>query len=390
MAELRGYIRFNALTDNAEDFLNALHGGDLSVFGAEVKNGIVSGEIHWYELEKLKNIAENNSASLQIASRKGFIYKLLPYRKRGGIAVGIVLAAAMIFYLSNIVMKIEVYGSDSMSDKEIISILNDNGIKIGTFIPSIDFYDCEKRALASTDRLRKIYIHNVGCRIIADVSDMTSKPEMIADDVPCNIVSTRDAQIVGIKNVYMGMLVPMLYDGVKKGELLISGTVDGKLDRDYYVHAMGEIIGRYNESADFFQPYSEDIRSYGDSFTRKSFYAFGLRIPLFINRNIKTEYDYSEKISYAEFLGLTLPCGIIRAEYKPYSVNSQNYSSDDALKMISDKINNYEKNFYDGENIKILNRDVTVTETENGLYAEAVYTIEGNIGTEKEIFAKKR
>ena len=39
----------------------------------------------------------------------------------------------------------------------------------------------------------------------------------------------------------MGMLVPMLYDGVKKGDLLISGIVTRADGKEIFIHADGYV-----------------------------------------------------------------------------------------------------------------------------------------------------
>lgn len=387
MAELRGYLRFKVICAAPERFINKLHESTIPITKLRLHKNIVYGDIHWYDQSKLLGLAEKEHAQVEIIRRHGAAIKILRYKRRFGLAAGLILSAVMLFYLSNIVLKIEVYGSETMSERELIGIMNDHGIYTGRFIPSINLRRAEEDILADADKLEWFSLRASGCRIVAEACDITEKPEMIATNVPCNIISAKDAQIIDV-NVRMGMLVPMLYDGVRKGELLISGTVDGKLDRDYYVHAMGEIVGRYDERVSFFQPYEEEIRSYSDEFTRKSLYFFGLRVPLYIKRNIEYEYDYSETVNFAELLDMRLPVGIIISEYKPYRAEIMTCDKTQAEFLVNDKIDRYEKNFLDGENVKIVGREIALTETENGLYASVTYTLEGNIGVEKEIFAK--
>lgn len=184
------------------------------------------------------------------------------------------------------------------------------------------------------------------------------------------------------------MLVPMLYDGVKKGDLLISGTVDGKLDHDYYVHAMGEIIGRYDEKVAFTQKYCESVREYGESFERKSLYLFGLKIPLYLNKKVDFTYDYSEYLELSEVFGLEIPVGILHSEYKTYEVRENVYSTEEVKSMLEEKAARYEKNFYDGEDIVIVDKKTSLNETEEGITAEITYTLEGDIGVPQLIMAK--
>ena len=76
---------------------------------------------------------------------------------------------------------------------------------------------------------------------------------MQSKNTPCNIVASRDAQIKNVR-LYSGMLVPMVGDGVKKGDIIVSGVVDTKYGRSFYVHSIGEITGIYTEKMTFSKP----------------------------------------------------------------------------------------------------------------------------------------
>lgn len=386
--DMQGYASFRMIATDENQMLNRLRNSGFSVHNIHMEKGVICGEVHWYSLDELRELAAKNSAQLEIVRKRGLIFTALKYKKRLGLAVGALLSIALIYFFSNTVLRIEVYGNENISDKQIISVLKDYGITVGKYIPSLDLRRCEKRILTALDDFSWIGIRASGCRILVQVSERTEIPEMNAVSVPRNIISAKDAQIVDIKNVRMGMLVPMLYDGVKKGDLLISGTVDGKLDHDYYVHAMGEIIGRYDEKVAFTQKYCESVREYGESFERKSLYLFGLKIPLYLNKKVDSAYDYSEYLEFAEAFGLELPVGILHSEYKTYEVRENVYSPEEVKAILEEKSARYEKNFYDGEDIVIVDKKTTLYETEEGITAEITYTLEGDIGVPQLIMAK--
>lgn len=386
--KILGYVSFKIFAADISDIVNKLRNSGFAVHELRTDGKYVYGEISWCDYGELKALVSGNSAQLETEEKHGLVFWLMKYKKRFGIALGTVIAAAMIFYLSNTVLTIEVCGNESMSDAEIISVMNDYGISIGKFIPSIDLRRCERRIITAFDGFSWIGIRSSGCRILVEVSERTEKPEMVPTASPCNIIAAKDAQIVEIKNVYMGMLVPMLYDGVKKGDLLVSGTVNGKLDHDYYVHAMGEIIGRYDEKITFFQPYNDTVTEYSDSFTRKSLYLFGIKIPLYLNKGIEGEYEFSEALNYLSVFNLKLPAGIVFEEIKPYVLTECVYDREQAVALLDEKIKNYEYNFYGGEDIEIIDKQTEYTETDDGISVTVTYTLEGNIGVTQEIMAK--
>ena len=191
-----------------------------------------------------------------------------------------------------------------------------------------------------------------------------------------------------VQNVYMGMLIPMLYDGVKKGDILISGTVDNGKGGVFFVHSMGEIIGRYDEKVVFSQPYTDENIRYTDKITRKYLKLFGLDIPLYVGKNNFGEYEYDKSINYLNICNIQIPVGIVREEYRLYETEFTEYTSERAQELLEDKIKLYEKNFYEGEDVLILGKEVQFTETRDGMTAAVKYTLEGNIGVEREIMAQ--
>lgn len=385
---IRGIVDFEAVAAEPETFLNILKQSSAAVSDVKYKNGKLSGKIYNSDLPQITALAEKNGVLFSIVGKRGSIFTIRKYRLRIGLAIGLFLAFAMVFYLSNIVMSIEIYGNETITDKQAEAILNDCGIRIGTFIPCIDLREIERQVVSSTENIAWIGIRSSGCIIQAEISEISSPPEMVPKNTPCNVVSSRDAQIVDIKGVYLGMLVPMLYDGVKKGDILVSGTVENGKGGVYFVHAMGEIIGRYNEKVTFSQPFSDEITDHKGTVTRKYLNFFGAKIPLFVGRNDLENYEYDETSSYFQILNIKLPIGTTTAEYKLFDKEEVRYTPEKAKQILEDKIRLYEMNFYDGEDITIVDKEVFFSENDKGMSVTVKYTIEGDIGVTKEIMAK--
>lgn len=388
--KLLGTVYFRLFAADCGDIVNKLRSTGFSVTDIRIeKDKFVTGTVNWYDLDELKAFAEDNKAQFEQLDKKGIAFTAQKYKKRIGFAAGLLAALMLIFYLSNTVLKIEVYGNESISDEQVKSILAENGIKIGTFIPSLDLRDSEQRILTALDSFSWIGIRSSGCRILVDVSELSEKPEIIPISTPCNVVAACDAQIVDVRNVYLGMLVPMLYDGVQKGDILISGTIDGKLDHDYYVHAMGEVIGRYDREVTFEQPYLDSIINYGKEKSRKSLYLFGARIPLYLNKEEQFEYEYSEEVKYAKLFGLELPVGTVEAEIKPYTSDEIQYSPEQAKILLESKIALYERNFLESNEITVVRKKVDFSESDEKMTVKVNYCLESDIGVTQEILAKK-
>lgn len=385
---IRGIITFEAVAPETEAFVNALKESSAPVSDMKVRNGRIYGDIYRSDFGEVKKAAEKLGAQFSVRSKRGAVFTVRKYRRRFGMLIGFALAFALVVYLSNVVMIVEVYGNETLSDKQITSLLADQGIHIGAFIPSVDLREAESRIVSSSDDIAWIGLRSKGCKIQAEVSEIEASPQIVPTSVPCNIISARDAQIVAVNNVYMGMLVRMLHDGVKKGDLLISGTVEDGKGGVYFAHSMGEIIGRYTEKAVFKQSFEDERFDYGEKILRKKLYFFGAEIPLYIGRNNFGNYEYDETTDYAELFGIRFPVGIVTAEYKPYEICPVSYSSEQAKAILEDKIKQYERNFLSGGDITVADKEVFFSEDGKEAKAVVKYTLESDIGVTQEIMAK--
>ena len=383
-----GRICFTVMPENIPSYINKLMDSSVSAMDLEADGNIVRGNISWTDRRRFFKFNEEKNCYVLEEKKDGLLYLFEKYSRRTGFYIGIVIAAIIVFMGSNTILKFEIYGNENISDERIISVLEENGIAIGKFIPSVDIRRSEQMALTDLDELSWLGIRTSGCVVKVEVSEITEIPEMESLNTPCNIISSKDAQIIDIRNVHSGMLVPMLYDGVKKGELLVSGTIKGQNGGDYYVRASGDIIGRYNETMSFFQPFTDEVTEYYEPVSRKELYLFGLRIPLYINRDIGTGCEYSEELSHLSFLGLKFPAGIIYSEYRPYDIQSVEYDTEQTKHILEQKAQNFERNFYIGEELTIADKKMHWKVHENGTELTVTYTIEGNIGQTQEIMVK--
>ncbi len=383
-----GKIMFEAVAPDLNKFINALRQSCISSDDIHYEAGKIIGNVHKKDFNELKKVGEACNAQISVLDKIGVVFAVSRYKKRVGLIMGIILAFFMIAYLSDVVMIIEVYGNENVSDSYVLSLLNDAGIYIGARISEIDLRDAERKAVSSSKDISWIGIRSSGCKIQIEINEMDNSPEMVQKNIPCNIVAAKDAQIIEIKNVYSGMLVQMLNSGVKKGELLISGTVEDGKGGVYYTHSIGEIIGRYNETVTFSQPYLGEIVNFAPPLIRKTIHFFGCKIPLYIKKDSLGQYEFDEKVTYLELFDMKFPIGMITSEYRPYTIENVDYNQEQTKSILIDRIENYEFNFLGNENIKIVDKKIEFVELNGVLKAIVCYTLEGNIGISKEIMVK--
>lgn len=353
-----------------------------------VKNNELFVTVSRRDAKLVCGIAEGLGLSAEITAEHGFGYFAQKYKKRFGILIGALLSAIIIFFLSNTVLRIEVSGDTDVPDSEIIRYLEEAGIRYGSFIPSLDLRAAESRLAASSPKFASAAIRSSGFRIIAEVTKATQIPKLQAKEQPCNIVSLYDAQITSV-NVYRGMLMPLVGDTVRKGEVLISGIVSKKFEGTYNVRAMGEIRGQYRRTAEFTQNFSDTVREYGTPFSNKYLTVFDSIFSLGGNSKLPENYEFDRSKKHIEFLIFTLPAEVTRLDVYPYEEKEVVYTEEEAKIILEKRAAEFENDILKDNGTEIIDRRLNYAVTESGVTLKAEYIAEGSIGVEKPIFTDK-
>ncbi|MFA5657931.1 MAG: sporulation protein YqfD [Oscillospiraceae bacterium] len=381
-----GELSFKAEGDYTLKFVNAVRKADFLCKNLYIKNNIVYGRIYGINLNKLSSIAHEHNMKLISVKESGLIYKLLPYKKRIGLFAGLLFSAALIFLMSNVVLKIRILGCDALLYQSVYSALEHNGISPGKFIPSMDFNTIEMKILGSVDGISWIGIRSTGGVLTVSVSQATPKPEILTRRLPCNIISTKDAQIVSVQ-IYMGQLSVLIGDGVKKGDILVNGLVTDENGKTSQYHSYAKITGRYEEKIEFVQPFCEELKIVTEQTSRRKYLNFfSLKIPLFIGKDIEGEYSYTERTNSFSLFTLKIPLGITHSSYSPFEMKSFSYSEDEARIKLEEKIQIYEQNFLSEK--EIISKEINETVSSDSIIYSVKYLVEGEIGQVSELLVK--
>lgn len=386
--KFNGRIIFEAIAPNVECFINSLIESCIIADNIQYENGKIIGKIDSSSYNELIKVGNSCAAQISIIGKSGLLFWALKYKKRLGFLIGAVIAIIIIFFLSDTVMIINVYGNETISDCTVLAMAKESGIYIGANISDMDLRNAERIMVSSSEDISWVGVRASGCTINIEIYEADDTPCVVEKNIPCNIVSEKDAQIIDIKNVYSGMLMQMLNSGVKKGEILISGTVEDGQGGVYYTHSTGDIIGRYSETMIFTQDYCDDIIEFDNKFTKKSIHFLGRKIPLYIKEKQIDNTELTETITYFNIFGIQLPMGMIYAEYQPYNIKKVEYDKNEAKILILNKIKQFESNFFENEEKIVVDKSIEYVENNNCLKAIVKYTIEGNIGVKKEIMVK--
>lgn len=338
--------------------------------------------IPFFQKNKLKDILESKNISYEIIKKSSLISFFGGYKKRFGIIFGLIFSLIMIFFLTNIVLRIEITGNNLVTENQIISMLKDCGITYGKYIPSLDLRKAEKKLLSLSDKFTDAHLRSSGFRIIVSVNEGVTDIDTVLNTKVSNIVSLYDAQITSVK-VYSGILIPMKGDTVRKNEILISGIVPNKYKGTSYYKAMGEIIGKYNKDVSFHMNFIDDKKFYDEKFVNSYVKIFDKLYFSPKNKDIPENAEISKNVSYINFLSLTLPIEKLRLTVTPYHYEKVSYTENEIKNVLFDKLKTFENNLVSD---KIIGKETDFIYENGGITLNAHYILEGNIGIEKIVF----
>ncbi|MBQ1965554.1 MAG: sporulation protein YqfD [Clostridia bacterium] len=240
--------------------------------------GIIQAKVYGFSEKHLDALARKSGVTLEFPQRIGLPIVLKRYRFRPGIFLGIGIYLISLFFLSRFVWAVEIPGANPIQQQKIQSVLLDEGFGIGSFIPSVDYKNLRYQLMLSMEELSFVSVNMNGSRAVVEVHFSNPTPEAVDDGTPCNIVASRDGQILSML-VQSGMRYAQKGQTVQKGELLVGGIMDTRLGY-YVVHAKAKIMARVTdiqtETVDLVQTQSDRTGRYK---VRREWNFFGKTLP---------------------------------------------------------------------------------------------------------------
>jgi similar to stage IV sporulation protein len=303
----------------------------------------------------------------EIRHRLGFLMLTERYRKRIGLAVGFVLALLLLVFSSLFVWDITVEGAERIPEQTILKALEQRGLRLGAFIPSLDTEFSEDLLILDVDGLSFVSINRRGTVVKVEVREREKNTEIVDTQSPSNLIASVDGQIEALR-ITGGRITVKLGQTVKKGELLVSGVIDSVALGYRLVRARGEVLARTSLTYQAEVAYETEEKVYtGRFFSEKSIKIFSKTIKLFRkDSNSASSCDKIESERRIYLFGLIkLPILITETEYAEYEIIPKTLTQQEALAEAYRKLRElYEEDLADAE---ILGRYTSFEENETGI-----------------------
>ena len=320
---------------------------------------------------------------MRIEKKRGIPFVAYKYKKRTGIAVGILFFLIFLTVMSNFIWHVEIKGNERIPAQSIINELESMGIKTGAFIPKINTKKSEYKLQLAFEEIGWAAINIQGSRAVIEIHERDMPPEYIDLDTPCNIIASDSGQIKYME-VYVGQKVKAVNDTVEKGELIVSGIMEDKKGHNMFRHSRAKIIAIVEQNINIEVPLNEEQKIItGNIKTNKSLNVLGFILPLHIYKKPFENFDKSSYNQKCYLLGFELPFEIICDVYEEYKYVNVNYDNEQAKAVAVNLLSKAESQKLN--NIEIIQRDLNAKIENNKFILSATYKCLKNIAQKQEI-----
>ena len=297
------------------------------------------GDTVYVEIPLLSSTAferDCKEAGIPIAlhSRHGLPALIWSYRKRAGIFVGVLLFLFLSFFSGSLLWDVRVEGNSRLSDKEVISLLEDCGLSVGMYAKNIPTAQIETEALINSEDIAWISINVLGS--VAEVHIIEDSGKDIPDILGSDIVAERGGVIQWLEDI-RGWQAVEIGQRVEEGQLLIGGEYpaeEGTGPR--YTTPKGKIFASTEREFSVSVPLRYEKKEYtGREKCKKYFIFFKKEVKFFENcGKMYAEYDTIDTVEYFTLPhGIVLPFGIRTVRHSEYERDVAVRSEESAVEL---------------------------------------------------------
>lgn len=197
-----GYLLIEVEGFFIERFFNICAKEKIRLWGTKRKNKIaVTTKMSIEDFRKIRKIAKETNSRVRIKKKRGIIFEIKKYKNRKVFIFLFFMLVLSIFALSNFIWNIEIIGNEQISEKELIEILNKNGLRQGSLKMKINNKKIIDKIRLENPKISWIGIDIKGTNAKITISEATEKPKIIDENEYCDIVSTKEGIITKISAI---------------------------------------------------------------------------------------------------------------------------------------------------------------------------------------------
>lgn len=336
---LRGYAIIIVEGLKIERFLNLCLVNGIYIWDVKKVNyTTIKAKIGLENFNKLRDVARKTDSSVEILQKNGLPFVIKNIKRRKFLYIGILLVTIFIYVLSSYVWMIEIVGTKNVSPDKITKNLNELGLREGIKKSSINNRSIENKMLIRMPELAWMGVQIKGTKVFVEVVEKKEAPPLISSKDACDIVAAKDGVI---KKLLALNGDAMVKDGatVKKGQVLVSGTIKREGMDVRYVHSMAEITARtWYEDAEEIALQQVEYQKTGNSTTHYRLKVLGKelskkKLPPYAEYN-----EYIEEKNILSFGDYVFPVKLIVNKYSELQSQTKNITVQEAKQQCAERL----------------------------------------------------
>lgn len=383
---IKGFVRFEVTGNDVSKFLNCLMKKNIYIWNVSKINNKFYINISIKDYLQLYKFAHKNHVRCKIQNKYGLPFIINKYKKRLGLATGLIFFITFLIFMSQFIWTIEIRGNKNIDITKLSRFISSQNISPGKFRKNIDVRTIEKNILLKFQEISWVAINIEGSKAIININEVTPAPSNLDAGTPCNIVAAKEGIIKRVE-AYNGQNVVEIGDFVKKGQILVSGILEDKSLNNTPVHARAKAIAKVDEIVKFCQPTNEKKIIYKDVSTNYYLNVNKKNLPLNFSFSNSKNSDLKKfnSVICPKIFNISLPFNIVKSKNKQPITISIKLTDDEAKNKIQQKIKNYE-NKMKLQNTKIISKKIIRCSTFNENYIiEIKYSTEQDIAKSQNI-----
>lgn len=251
----KGYVYVRLSGYAPERFLNLCGSHDILIWNLKSTKDGYEFCISVAGFKQLRPILKKTRTHIRIQKRYGMPFELYHYRKRKMFAMGMLLFAGLIYYLSGFIWNIEVNGNSYLSEEVVLCFLSKEHASFGTKKKNIDCAALEETLRSRYPEVIWTSIKIYGTKMTVDIQENLLPEENYEEkkeETAHDIVAADDGLITEMIT-RSGTPVVTVGTPVKKGDVLVNGYVeilndDGETAQYLYRTADADVIAKVTYS----------------------------------------------------------------------------------------------------------------------------------------------
>ncbi len=380
---LFGYFDFEIKGRFPERFINLAIRNGLNLWNMRGEKEELHATAKIADKKTAILFAQKAESELFVIKEHGLPYLCRVYKNRAGLFAGLVIGVALSCWLSGFIWNIQINVPPELNEYEIRNQLKTLGFYEGVRYDTKEIDNIKRKMKLNDSRISWISINVFGTNAVVELSPKISSGKDNDNDdkkiTVSNLKSTADGTITKI-NVHNGTAMVEVGEGVRKGQLLVSGIMEYNDGTNVMADSKGTVYAKTCRSITLSIPEKYDKVTDSDEFVcKKELNIFGINFPITLCGNPIGEYYKNQSKLKPTLFGNDLPITVTEEEWQKYHIDKVTLGKEDGKKILNNRLKLYETFMLYSDKRSIISKKTKFEEKNNTYYLIADYEIEEDI-----------